>query len=372
MPFGPNSLNYRGFFRFPRDFLPDSAHSFAYGGHGPAYYPPNNSLFAVGWAGPGGVAAGQLVAELNVPAVLDGRFATFRQTFYDFTDGKLFGPPASNEDVLSGLWVEGGVATLAISNWYDGGYIADKTHIFSNTLNLADQTDASGPYRVGDLNPGYYGGYMCKVPPAWVTRLGHGYVTGRSLGSIVSRSSMGPSLHGFSDFSGAATAYLYYPGDDPTRQPLGQNNSPVVLGNPLTSINGTCTVYGVGMVDDVTFFVGMQAPGDYHYGPPVCPIQGPCQPELLYYPAIWAYNTSDLERVKLGLISPWQCLPYAVWNLHTQTNPAPDWPAFPLPNHQMGGRILLGCSFDIASRRLFITGQDADEWPQCYVYDIAV
>lgn len=329
----------------------DVPQGFEYSGMAPAFNPTNNSLF---------LAAGQYTAELRIPSL--GGTATFVQPLADAFNGRI-GAIGGSDHKLGGHLVYNGRLYLTAFVFYDASSEARASH-FSRSSTSLSSGSLSGPFSIGNFNPGFYSGYMTTVPPEWRAALGGPAVTGNCCLSIISRTSYGPALFAFDpETMSSATPLLYY---DQAHQTLGQYGSSAA--NPV--LNGATRITGVVIPPGTgtALFIGSTGLGTPCYGTgaqcndPEFPHQG--DHAYPYRAYAWAYRLSDLAAVRAGTKSPWQVTPYATWELSELGNVKADF--------GVGG-----ATYDPSTRRLYVAkrcGRDPNGacLPQIHVYELGV
>jgi hypothetical protein len=238
---------------------------------------------------------------------------------------------------------------------------------------VAQWGDFKGMYKVGDLNPGYTGGYMCHIPAEWQNAFGGPCLTGNAAISIISRTSLGPSAHVFNpqDFEGrnnhetvASTALVYYDLAHPTLGTWDQQdhvNTDYNMGARVTGM-----VFPTG--SRTLLFFGTMGMGIPCYGEaPHC-----IDPALTYkgthaYPYaywVWAYDANELLLVKQGHKAPWDVVPYATWELNLPAS---------MPTCEVQG-----VGYDPLTQRIYISqmyaacalGNPYDKGPLIQVYQL--
>ena len=335
------SLHYEGAFRLPSGTFGSSNFGYA----GPiAYNPGRNSLFMVGhtWH--------QLVAEIGIPELRtattssDYAQAPVLQSFGDPADGRkaLTDPGESNQIMVGGLLVDDDQLVTSIYSYYDGSANAQFSHFVSG-LDLADTTDAQGPFKLN--NPGgvaFANGYMTHIPSAWRELLGGTSLVGQCCIAVTSRTSQGPALFAFTPEQLGPTPadvapLAYYT----VAHPLGTwgGNTPV--------FNGTSKITGVVFPEGTrsVLLFGRHGTGPFCYGDGAT-----CgDPESEYtgvhgYPyvyRVWAFDVSDLIDVRNGVKAPWDIQPYHYWELDL---PQRGWQT-----------IVHGATYDPSSGRIYVS-----------------
>jgi hypothetical protein len=191
-----------------------------------AFNPANQSLFMTGhdW--------GQHIAEISIPAY--GGTSSIIQSFRDALYGKLesIAPCCQTaSDKIGGLYVNGSNLLVSGYVYYDGSGTASQASHFSRSTNLSD-SNVIGAFRVGTLNPAFYGGYFTDVPTEWQILLGGDMIVGQCCLSIISRTSFGPAASALkrSDLIAGtnpttAQSLVYY---DQAHETLGWTNGPLI------------------------------------------------------------------------------------------------------------------------------------------------
>jgi hypothetical protein len=317
-----------------------------------AFNPASNSIFVVGHG------ACQQVAEWTVPAL--GGVAQVRQTAIDVTGGKLgqINPQDPNSKAIGGLLVIGDRLVATGYSTYDGAASATSSHfVRSATLTNGSTT---GPFRVGDRNPAFYGGHMTMIPTVWRSAFGGDVLTGQCCLSIISRTSFGPSVSAVSsgDLVSArnptpATMLVGYPEGHLT---LGPGTSQSDVFSLTSQPRGVVFPEGTNSV----LFFGKHGTGPYCYGEgaacgdPADNSKG--THAYPYVPYVWAYRASDLADVKAGRKQPWDVVPYATFRLPSQVQTA-----------QIGG-----ATYDPSTGRLYIIENygGSNNMPRAHVFTI--
>lgn len=378
-----SDLEYLGAFRVPQgDYGSPTYSGFNYGGTALAYNPGNNSLFLVGHAWY------QLTAEISIPQIInssnlaDLKTSTVLQPFADITEGNRSnigeGGAAVNTsgEPIGGLMVWGGKLIGTVYGYYDAANEVRLSH-FTSGLDLSATGDFHGMYRVGEApavpNPAFIDGYMTQIPPEWQARFGGPAMTGNCCLSIISRTSLGPSVAVFdpdglgTDSPVPATQVVGYPIDHPTLGTYGDQR-------PGMLYNGSMEIHGVVFPHESrsVLFFGRRGVGDFCYGEGVddpalhktyC---DPAYPTVLccydpvngskgghsypYAYQVLAYDAQDLLSVKDGMKEMWEILPYGVWQLN-----------FPFANDNPN---ILGAAYDPATQRIYIS-EDGGDTPGC-------
>jgi hypothetical protein len=338
-----SDLTYIGSFRVPA-FTP-SEHGATYGldfsATGIAYNPQNNSLFM------NNHAYEVKTTEISIPTpktdLSSLNRATLLQDFGDVTEGMRQKITADGSDIgngarLGGFLVWGNKLIGTDYGWYDAGYQAVVSH-FTSSLNMTQTGDFSGFYKVGTLDPSFYGGYMAEIPPEWQSILGGKALTGNCCLSIIGRTSFGPAAFAFDpDDLGVknpvpAQPMVYYDG---AHQTLGQwlnDSEQNIYFNMGTGVNGIAFPQGSRSV----LFFGRQGIGIPCYGEGGA-VEPPDAHHWCYDPQVsskgnhaypykywvWAYDANEFAQVKAGAKNPWDVRPYAVWSLDKLSEINPD------------------------------------------------
>jgi len=375
------SLVRLGAFRVPQGIVAGSQagqKTFAYGGTSLAFNAANRSLFVVGHDWDQQVAEIQIPASIVDSATIGGlNVATVLQPFADVTEGRMKSILASPTETVKvgGLFVWNGQLVASVYDYYDGCACNAQSSHFVSGLSLATPGDVRGPFRVGDVNPGFVAGYMMPVPPEWQATLGGSALTGNCCLSIISRTSFGPAAFAFDPANLGvlspvpAPPLVEYPQTHPT---LGNWNSTwdgvTVLFNSTTQIKGAVLVQGTRSV----LFFGRQGTGTFCYGQGTStnpPPAGYCYDPIdaaqgshayPYRYQVWAYDLNDLAAVKAGGKLPWDVKPYAVW-------------ALPLPYVTDGSAWLGGAAYDSTTGRIYVSQQfvdGLDRYPVIHVFQV--
>jgi hypothetical protein len=379
-------LTYVGAFRLPASGQYPS--TFDYGGQGLVYFSENNSLLLAGADIYG------LVAEVDIPAPATGALgnlprAGMRQPYTDVLDGKRLTVDGdkNNGAYIGGLLPAPPYLIVSVYDFYDGTANQSKSHFRTNLKFGAVAGQVVGPVQVGNNQAGFVSGYMTTVPAAWQAALGGSALTGNCCLSIISRTSLGPSVSVFNpaDVGGAtpvpATRLLGYPLAHPT---IGAYDPPGELFNGAVTMGGVAFPAGTRSV----LFFGRKptSKANYCYGEgtpnPALdrqPVPG-TNGQVIYcydpvssakgthgYPYtffVWAYDANDLVAVKQGKKQTWEPVPYATWGF--------DLP-FQTSTGYGAGRQIKGVAYDPATQRIYLTaeGQDGCCTPLVHVFTIA-
>jgi len=361
----PRSLHYLGSFRLPS---PQSDQkTFDYGGTALAYDPTRNALFVVGhdWY--------QLTAEVSiaVPKRPQGQRinklhrARYVQPFTDATDGEI-DQAGSSTNKIGGQLVLHGRLYGSVYVYYDASDSQVVSHWFRPTTSL-EQGRAKGLFKVGRQGTGFVSGFMAAIPKPWQAQLGGEAITGNCCIPIISRTSFGPAAFAFDPTRLGQTAItkdhalVYYSQQHSTLGAWDASWNPRkhILFAGGTSIRGVVFPNGTRSV----LYFGTQGIGKFCYG------EGTSNPALNrkptpdgtiwcydpadsskgthaypYVPEVWAYDASDLKKVKDGHRRPWQIRPYATWRLH-----------LPFSSPNIGG-----AAYDPAHNLIYVSQQYVD------------
>jgi hypothetical protein len=381
-----SDLTYLGAFQLPE--IPfggarGATYGFDYAGAGFAYNPSKNSLFISNHT------YEKKIAEISIPALSKdlSRLQTgaFLQDPSDITEGNLgrilAGGAASGGANLGGLMVYKDRLIGTVFEYYDAGLSARLSH-FTSGLDLARTGDFRGMYAVGDLNPGFYAGYMTAIPAEWQAALGGPALTGQCCLSIISRTSYGPAAFVFDpDDVGVkspvpATPLVYYDSSHPTLGSWGNTTAVNLDYNMGSGVSGVVFPAGSSSV----LFFGTQGTGVPCYGEGTADRSLDRQPVpatggavvYCYDPAaggkgshaypyqywVWAYDAEKLVSVKNGQMKPWEVRPYAGWSLEA------------LPMY--GTAAIQGVAYDPNTHRIYLSQSGAHKLvPGAGTYDAA-
>lgn len=402
-----DNFQYIGSFRLPKGGLGgESASSATLAGSGLlGINEDDNTLYVFG------SNSEKVVTEITIPEPVNSsnvsslNTASVVRSPADLSSGnynnlKADGTPIANGGKPGGLLLYND--RLIGSSWayYDGAYEAALSHFSaSKNWNVAKNTTSMqglGSPLYGDVNGGFVGGWMCKIPTKWQLALGGKAITGKGAISVIGRSSLGPSAWAFDPddvgtVSGTVTAVplITYTLDHPT---LGVYAGPSLYYNMGTDITG---VIFPNDSDSVLFFgvhgLGFTGMGDGCYGPytNIISEHGRQQPELCmgmeiegtktccydpvsaaddmshaypYQSQIWAYKAEDMKAVKDGVKEPWEIIPYAIWG-------------FDLP-FSTDKKEVKGAVYNNITKRLYITSSGEsvgyDTYPIVNVYKLVL
>lgn len=377
-----NNLVYLGAFRVPLG-NPGANYTFDYASTGFAFNPSGNN-------GKGSLFINnhiyeQLTSEITIPELSKDinnlSIAEFLQNFSDITEGNRvkIGENRSSADTsgatIGGLILYQNKIIGSVFGNYDANNLAYFSH-FTSSLNLSQKGDFKGMYRLGEINPGFVGGYMTEIPKDYQSKLGGDILTGQGALSIISRTSLGPSAFAFnaSDLGTKNPVpifpLLYY---DINHATLGNYSSGAANANGFNmgmSINGVIFPPGTSSV----LFFGRTGLGPQCYGcgcsngtvgNPSCTPNNDC-PDFCYDPVIsskgghaypysyyvWAYDVNDLILVKDGLKNPWDIKPYSTFELNLSMNGK-------IP---LGNDAIQGVSYDPVKKRLYVSQSYAEAY----------
>src|SRR3989338_14543 len=360
-----SNLVYQGAFKVPEGTLHGATYGLNYVDRGFTYYPAHNSLFI------NNHVYEQKTSEISIPQIINSNSlnnlatATLLQNPADITEGNLRNIAAGGADygettMMGGLMVYNNKLIGTSYGYYDASRKVGLSH-FTSGLTLSNTGDFKGMYKVGDLNPGFYGGYMTQIPPEWQSALGWPALTGQCCISIITRTSFGPAAFVFNpDDLGVkspipATPVVYYDDAHPTLGEWGGGEVNLYY-NKATKIKGIVFPAGSRSV----LFFGTQGTGKPCYGAGTSDSNLAGQPTpsgstYCYDPTddskgnhaypyeywVWAYDVNDLISVKNGQKNPWDIRPYAIWG-------------YSLPFGTSGAEIQ-GVAYDPTTQRLFIS-----------------
>lgn len=336
------NITYQGSFRLPQGTFGTS--SFAYGGYRASYSKDRGTLIIAGHNDEGSLA------EVSIPVLKSGAIsslntASIKQNFRDVI-GDI--PNDTLADVngvkIGGIYPYNGKIYGTAFRYYDGdGSAIDSQWIIQGT---GLTNSLSGYYPVGPFGGGFYGGWIIEIPSEHTGAFGRPQMVGCCGLAIASRTSWGPAVHGIDitkvgmSPTPSAIPYLYYtetndindwyPGDNP--------NS---VYNLTTEVVGAVFPTGTNTV----MFFGAHGTGAFCYGstPSPCPDPdraGSSTHAPPYFYQIWAYDASDLLKVRSGTTSPWVPFPYGVWR-------------FTLPYDVDSARHPGGVAYDPINNRIF-------------------
>lgn len=333
---GTYSFKYIGSFNVPNGSGGEAA-TFAWAGRGLAYNPANNSLYMTGHI------YHHHIAEISIPTpAINNNYselptASILQNFVDITNGHMTeilagGGSIPEHDVrLGGLLVYKDKLYGTAYSYYEQAANADLSH-FSNSLDLSQNSNFSGMYKVGNLNPGFVSGYMALIPKDQQEAFGGATALTGNFGiPIISRSSFGPAASTFSpeyieqSDPSNSVGLVYYP---ETHQTLGRWDNESTE-NPI--FNMTSGVRGIVFPKEsnTVFFIGRTGTGIPEYGAGTADASlagtqvGNYDEYYVYDPAnlakgchawpytcyIWEYNVDELLSVFKGEKEAWEITP---------------------------------------------------------------
>jgi hypothetical protein len=296
------------------------------------------------------------------------------QKFTDITNGTLnpalnvLGNSNGSGVSLFGLLPYNGRLIIAASIFYT--YTQYYSHA-SGSLDISNTKQFSGFFGFDSntlAGPRALGGALSLIPKDWQSALGGIAFTGQQSMSVISTTSVGPSLT------------LFDPDDVGKKNPIpGKTLLFYSLTNPLCGIpgcdntgnsiyNGISTIRGRALVPNTKsiLFIGSHSVGDYWYGNNPSPTgqydsirpggYGPHSTGYEY--RIWAYDANDLVSVNTGKLAPHEVKPYRIWALPELT--AQD------PTGMIGG-----AGYDPETNLIFVTTAYG-VFPRVDVYKIDV
>jgi hypothetical protein len=308
------------------------------------------------------------VARISIPAIGGSSTLLERCNAASIPNLGAINPGDPNSKLIGGVLAWQGQLVASGYSSYDGAGTAVASHWRGATL-----PTATGPVRVGTLNPGFVAGYMGVIPQEWRAAMGYPAFTGQCCISIISRTSLGPTLSGFDPSQIGVTSpvpstmLVGYPIANPTLGDYANYPSPFTNGYGIGTRMG-----GVAWIGRTVAFIGTRG-GTSCYGP------GTTNPALhgqtttggvwCYDPMdankgghgypydryVWLYDANDLAAVKAGTKQPWQVVPYARGNLPSSS-----------PTDQVEG-----ATYDPATRRIYLTLATAGAQPRVHVYQVS-
>lgn len=425
----PSDLIYKGSFTVPQGYFNDNiGQSFAEGGIGIGFNPPNGRNGPNGSLFMSGHSVSGLCSEISIPKLMDARTsgvtglntatyvpqATSGATgFFDPTNGTLsnVNTADSNQKFLGGYLVHSGKLIVTGFDTFDMNGTSNASH-WSRPLDLSSTIGMVGPVAVG--TPTRTAQYMCDVPAAWQSALGGPCITGMGMPGGAQEfgapsgwqsHSNGPVIAIFNPANitgGPVTATELVAYGAAGANALGGVNVSVTPNNQYLS-NADASpgcVFPVGWASVLVF--GMHGFGVYEYGvgtsnpaedgqlipggggyrydyDPVLP-QGDHGEHAYstghgaaagpngegYAPYVWAYSAYDLLAVKNGQKAAYEVMPYAVWVLD-------------LPYYIYGGSscAIIGAAYDATNNIIYLShGYPAkgglDVYPVVHAYTVGV
>lgn len=240
---------------------------------------------------------------------------------------------------------------------------------------LDSQQDGWQKVSDGSLGPDFYSGSMCLVPPEYVAALGPA-ATGLGSTAVISRTSYGPSLHGFDpDDLGVvegtveATPIIWF-----------NSSSTAASGNiPYDSIHGHTDavwtpadffpVAGIPTGFRTVFFQQLHGTGVSEYGP------GTNNLEIAGTPFNFLYNwIYDPDRNETQGTHAWPyvnriiCYDLDECIAATDKRTLQPYLIFDLP--ELGTAVPQGGTFDMRTNRLYVVMNYGSGWNQVHVYQV--
>lgn len=299
------TFTYLGAFRLPAGSGDTTSLDYSEGRI--AFNPLRNSLYISGhdWY--------QRIGEVTIPALKTGSLSGLNTASWLQTPVAVSSriPQYTLEDTvkIGGMILDNqNRLIVTLYEYYDGDADAVRSHYVVTTPTNLTNSPVIGLCQVGANGGGYVGGYMAKVPDAYVAQIGKPYVTGMAGIAVTGRTSNGPALFGFdpADLSQSTIAQavplVYYPLTNPLRKEDTQND----YFNTSTAIRGV-TFHG----DEVVFW-GTHGTGPWSYTQggstdPYRPGDNVHAPPYRYQR--WTYKIADLLAVKAGTKQPWSIQP---------------------------------------------------------------
>lgn len=376
-----SDLTYLGAFRVPAG---SGSSNSSYGGETICFNPVNNSLFITGHGS--NTLTTVYISEISIPTpkidttISNLNTATELQPYADPSEGHYHNIMAggsaytNDEIVIGGLLVQDNTLVVSEYAFYDASYRQVLSH-YKSGLTLSTSGDFRGMYQVGSNphppNPGYISGYMGSIPAAWQSAFGGTHFTGNATISIITRTSMGPSVSSFNvaslgvDNPVTANPLVYYPSDHPTLGAWGDTTTAWPYYSTSDKIRGvffpegrrSVLFYGRHGTTSFCYGVGTNNPalnrtptggGDIYCYDPVNLNKG--NHGYPYIHQMWAYDANDLVSVKNGMKQPWEILPYEAWNLDNVGH----W--YTISDMDVYG----GSAYDPATGKLYISQTSVD------------
>jgi hypothetical protein len=356
----PNDLRYLGAFTIPNPNW-NGQQAWHYGGYAMGMGADAQSLYI------GGHAWYHRLGKISIPAI-DG-VAVEQIAPVEIPNRQAIDPDEMSSATLGGSLLFNGRLIASTYIYYDGDGDAEASHFVAKP----DLTGWSGPYRVGELNPGFVGGYMGLIPAEWQALLGGPALTGQCCIGIISRSSFGPSVSVFNpDELGVKTPVpakmlLGYPQG---HEELGRHSETGALFNASVNMGGIAFVPRTRSL----LFIGRRGGGPVCYGPGTSDATLAGKPDgagntwcmdptdhskgfhgYPYQHFVWAYDANDLLKVKNGDKKPWDLRPYETWTLAGAND--------------KGTARMRSVTFDPMTRRIYMTEEYADE-PRVHVWQV--
>ena len=325
-----------------------------------AYNPDNDSLYLAGHAHHNAVAEFQIPSHLSISDTLaDAPFAPVLQDFVSVLDKKTHG---NNTNKVTGMLYYQGCLIINSEIAYDAPATnQDNTQIFYDAHSL--RTSAyGGLFQIEQAAKA--AGYMSYVPSHWQERLGGEYLVGwASNYAIVSRYSVGPSLHVFDpqDIVNADTEVNY---SIPVSTHMMYSLSNPIVPNANDDILDVSPIWGViakaryaFIIPNTDYLFVLGSHGGVNSGTgykitqnngAVC--SGSCPYDASdYYNYFWLFDMNDILEAE----TPHSIMPvsYGKWSHPFDDN---------------GQHKLIGATFDHDNDRLFVA---LDEAGQVGLYD---
>lgn len=336
------TFTYLGAFRLPAGSSDTTSLDYSEGRI--AFNPLRNSLYISGhdWY--------QRIGEVTIPALKTGSLSGLNTAAWLQTPAAVSSriPQYTLEDTvkIGGMILDNqNRLIVTLYEYYDGDADAVRSHyVISNPSNLTT-SPVIGLCQVGSNGGGYVGGYMAKVPDAYVSQIGKPYVTGMAGIAVTGRTSNGPGLFGFdpADLSQVGITQVvplvYYPLTNPLRKEDTQND----YFNTSTAIRGV-TFHG----DEVVFW-GTHGTGPWSYtqGGSTDPYRsGDNVHAPPYRYQRWTYKIADLLAVKAGTKQPWSIQPTVE--------------GYVMPNYGDSSKYAGSTAFDPATNRVFVAQRYGD------------
>lgn len=399
----------------------------AYGGRSLAYNSTNDSLFIGGFHTTGYVAEIDITtpdtetsqALLDYTPFLQGPATGGGTNVWDITSGNVAnfgaGGAACSYPTPYGLFVYAGGLLGAVTSSYDSAPVCSFLSHFtfnSTTLSSGTYDGMWGLYSSvsSEINARFMGGYMASIPATYQTQLGGPMLTGSDPASIATQSigptvsvfdpsSMGTKNTSTSESRGSCTVLIAYPNSHPTLTPVNGNWQDV---NDYFSASDQVNGVVIPSNTRTIMFIGMHGKGAFCYGP-LCtdPTNPGADGQHNYEDAdhgyrdwVWLYDigNSDGENttgnttpengyssgtmyntataVKLGIIDPWDIIPYYVGPL--------DLSPFESPSSGYSGagqvRCITAAAINPTTNYLYISrykGYEAAATPIIEVYYVS-
>ena len=329
-----NAIEYQGGFRLSAAAFGDSEYpSLSYSPGVIAFNPANHSLFVVGHDYEQGIA------EFIIPNIVNSRDINdfevgeqVLQNFIPFHNTDRVDTGIDNYFRITGLALINQKLVVNYFNWYDaGGTETDTSVVFQNASDLAN-SEIIGPYQL--QGAAHSSGWLTKIPEQWQSSLGGTYIAGHAGGSIISRLSVGP------------TAFVFSPEDKLLSRNTGAVTTQPLLNFSLTNMLYDKSIYGeeIESADAILYndnrqnelwtissnaAYGFIVPNTNTYmtvghskghdsglgykitqdNGTIC--AGPCPYQADdHYNYYWLWRVSDLQKVQVGELQPYDLRPY--------------------------------------------------------------